>query len=244
MSFDAEVGGRGGERPPLVGQIAGARPELVGPDEHVLEALGLVPGEVGWIGVGGAHVDGERTGLPAMSRSSTTRSRSRTASSNEGVPELNQPSPAVAARRSARSVFPPRISGTLTGAGESCTLPNENSWPSCEITSPLHAGRRIAKRLVHPGGTVVEGHAERVELLLQPPGPDPEEEAAAGDVLQCEGHAGGEQRVTEGKDEDPGRQAQVGGDAGARGEGDEWVEQFVSRGRRSDPCGAGGPCRR
>ena len=65
MSFDAEVGGRGSERQSLLGQIAGAPAlELIGPDERVLEALGLVSGEVGRIGVGGAHVYGERT-VPA-----------------------------------------------------------------------------------------------------------------------------------------------------------------------------------
>ena len=63
VSFDAEVGSGGRERLPLLGQIAVARPQLVGPDEHVLEALGLVPGEVGRIGVRGADVDGELTVL-------------------------------------------------------------------------------------------------------------------------------------------------------------------------------------
>ena len=85
--------------------------------------------------------------------------------------------------------------------------------------------------LVHAGGAIVERHGQRVELLLQPSRADAEEESAAGGILQGEGHAGRHQRVTEGQDEDPGRQAQLGGDAGARGEGDEGVEQL---GRRVD----------
>ena len=208
--LDTELGGRRGERRSLVVRVTLGGPQLVGPDEDVLEALGLVAGEVGLIRVRHAHVDRELAVRAGGSRSSTTRSRSRTASSNDGVPELNQPSPAVAARRRARSLLPPRISGTSTGSGESCTLPNENSGPSCENDVAAPRPPQDRQRLVHAGGAVVERHAERVELLLQPAGADAEQEPTAGDVLQGERHAGREQRVTQGQDEDPGRQSQAG----------------------------------
>ena len=94
------------------------------PEHDIVDPVRFVAIEPFGLAEVGAEVAPERVGAGCRSRSARSRSWSLTASSNEGSPELNQPSPRVAARRSARSELPPSTSGIATGRGVTCTGSN------------------------------------------------------------------------------------------------------------------------
>jgi hypothetical protein len=114
--------------------------------------------------------------LSRLSRAIWCGSRSR------GSPCGSQPSPLSAARRTAAGEDPPTQSGTRAWAGR--------------------GGFQCVDRLVEDGSPPREVDPEGLELLRYVPGADPEDQPAAGEMVERRVLLGGDEGVTEPDDGD------------------------------------------
>ena len=138
-----------------------------------------------------------------------------------------KPSPSRPARLAAASECPPITIGTafLTGLGLELTSSQFTNWPLKLTPSSAHSLRITAMYSSVRGAALLERHADRLELLLEPADADAELDAAAAHVVERRHLLGQHERIAQRQDDDAGHEAQPGRDGGHRRHPDQRIGQ-------------------
>ena len=169
------------------------------------------------------------------------RAMSISSASSAGEPlPGKKPSPRRPARSAAAREWPPTTIGigALGGLGFDDTRWNEANSPSKLAPSLAHRARMAPTYSSVRAPRRAHGHAEGVELLLQPADADAELDPPARQVVEGGQLLGQHDRVALREDEDAGGEAERRRDRGDVGQPDQRVRDGRRRHRRHLPVGA------